>query len=648
MTMMIGLVLLAAASGLLVRQLTARKLGASESYQQMAEEAAGNGFNRILAVLNDVNQDNYRGHLFTIDDEPPQNDENGTILNTPWRWEEAYIKDEFCADKPLPTLVQNDTQWPRNSIGYGLNSGSLREDSKGEVKTYYRLRSFSTSYSDGAGTGIFEVEGLVKRVNASESPVIARALLTRSLQLESKVNVPGDWAVVASRVIDDGTININGPGRYIWDVTSVNASTQSGCNGRGNINYQPAIQGEQPLWPVLNRGLPDQNIYTADGTVDSIEIENTNYIRIWSFDDTQLSGEDPGISCANGRSIVCSRPFSTGSHGVPLPSSQIESTSSDSNTNTPATSIEYKTFRKRRFGNTRKVKTATCKSNTASKETNCRSEDKNNGNWDWSDWRNDLSGSDIKIWRFKPGSSQQVKQQGTCNKGQGEGQGCNINANYHWDWSDEDNNVDDTTATEHTIKINGSDICNNKPDSNVCHLYIEHLKLSKTNLYIENDENRPVVLHFGLPEGQSKRNDLSGTFKLESESQLCGVDSTAGDAPSCNQQPQQLVITTDNGMDPASCPGSGFEFTGNTLPAAWISLTKGRVNLVGDVQMRGVIWASSVCTSGSLQLTTAENNVPYVNKAIALWNWPAIGFKGFGRTIVRGIRGTGYDIFKRW
>ena len=52
-SLLMGMVLTAGISGLLVRQLMARKLAASESYQQMAETSALNGFNRILSELNE-------------------------------------------------------------------------------------------------------------------------------------------------------------------------------------------------------------------------------------------------------------------------------------------------------------------------------------------------------------------------------------------------------------------------------------------------------------------------------------------------------------------------------------------------------------------------------------------------------------------
>ena len=65
--LLMGATLIIGASGLLIRQLMARKLGSSESYQQMAEAAANNGLNRILGELNNPNPDQNRGFLFTLD-----------------------------------------------------------------------------------------------------------------------------------------------------------------------------------------------------------------------------------------------------------------------------------------------------------------------------------------------------------------------------------------------------------------------------------------------------------------------------------------------------------------------------------------------------------------------------------------------------
>ena len=64
--LMMGMVLMAGVTGLMLRQLMGRKLGAAESYQQMAETAALNGFNRILGELNNDDNSAYKGYLLTL------------------------------------------------------------------------------------------------------------------------------------------------------------------------------------------------------------------------------------------------------------------------------------------------------------------------------------------------------------------------------------------------------------------------------------------------------------------------------------------------------------------------------------------------------------------------------------------------------
>ena len=66
-----------------------------------------------------------------------------------------------------------------------------------------------------------------------------------------------------------------------------------------------------------------------------------------------------------------------------------------------------------------------------------------------------------------------------------------------------------------------------------------------------------------------------------------------------------------------------------------------------DAQLRGVIWASAVCLNGDTTVTTENNDgIPYVDQAKTFWEFPTTG--GIGKRIVRGIRGSGFDIFKRW
>ena len=95
----------------------------------------------------------------------------------------------------------------------------------GKVETVYRLRNYTTTYSEGQGKGTFEVEGIVRRrmedASKETDPVLARARLTRSLDLQSMIARPDDWGVLAAQHFNNGLTEIEGPGRFIWYVQEV-------------------------------------------------------------------------------------------------------------------------------------------------------------------------------------------------------------------------------------------------------------------------------------------------------------------------------------------------------------------------------------------------------------------------------------------
>ena len=65
--------------------------------------------------------------------------------------------------------------------------------------------------------------------------------------------------------------------------------------------------------------------------------------------------------------------------------------------------------------------------------------------------------------------------------------------------------------------------------------------------------------------------------------------------------------------------------------------------------MHGIIWAQNICTRDyTFTLKTFDNNGSVVEAANTLWSWPDKGFPGYGQMVVRGIRGTGLDTFRRW
>ena len=113
--LMMGMVLMAGVTGLLLRQLMGRKLGAAESYQQMAETAALNGFNRILGELNNDDNTAYKGYLFTLDHHGGDIDSSGSEQ---WGWN-ASNQAEF----PLRELCTNRSQMPKAVPANGSNGG---------------------------------------------------------------------------------------------------------------------------------------------------------------------------------------------------------------------------------------------------------------------------------------------------------------------------------------------------------------------------------------------------------------------------------------------------------------------------------------------------------------------------------------------
>ena len=115
MALLMGMVLMGGATALMVRMMGARKLSASESYQQLAEAAAVNGFNRILATLNSPQKQTYLGYLYLINN--IQNN-NGT-----YGWSSLPEIEEPCASK-----LATAPHWHDADVELEVNGTTLRND----------------------------------------------------------------------------------------------------------------------------------------------------------------------------------------------------------------------------------------------------------------------------------------------------------------------------------------------------------------------------------------------------------------------------------------------------------------------------------------------------------------------------------------
>lgn len=525
LALFLGMILIAGVTGLMLRQLMARKLGSSESYQQMAENAAINGFNRILGELNRDSDTNYKGYFLTL-----RNDEEG------WGWRNPNSADyplvELCTDTsfsltadPLGGVDSADVQPPTVPL---VTSGAIptqRNDGRGDIQLLYRLRGYALA-GDGTGNdeGTFQIEGIVQRKGdaGNQNKYLARTLLTRSLFINQRVAGEGDWAVLGSYYMRLGNTAITGPGKVLLDVS--NASQFQAMNGCSTANLLSSVSSSNDamasrIWPVLNRGLPTMSLFEQGKAKDTMN-SNSSRIRVWNFDDSGTTTDRCG-------EVVCVR-------------------REDRTTfQTPAGIVQ--------------------------------------------------SGS--------------------------------------------------------TIVIRQEDICPGS-SSFECHMYVEHMNLNNTKILIETGtagNARPVVIHPERPKTSSAAiPGYAGNITLSGSSLLCGVNN--GDT-NCNEKPERFVISASAGNEDLSCYATShvLDFAGDSLPHAIVHLQKGTVRPSAAANLHGVIWARNICTSDvAFTLKTSNSGKSVVEQANTLWQWEEKRFPGYGQMVVRGIRGTGLDTFRRW
>jgi hypothetical protein len=312
--LMMGMVLMAGVTGLLLRQLMGRKLGAAESYQQMAETAALNGFNRILGELNNDDNTAYKGYLFTLDHHSGDIDSSGSEK---WGWNASNQADfplrELCTNRgKLPEAVpaSSSTGEPPH-VALTESTSTQRDDGKANIQLQYRLRGYTTTATasnNGLGEGRFQIEGLVVRDGDDPGKgYLARTLLLRSLYVNSIVAGEGDWAVLAGQTLSLGDTEIldsngaSGDGKVLLNVNSADRYlTANGClpyNLLEDVGASSTNDNlENRIVPILEKGLPTSNLWDLGLTQD--KANNSDKSRVWSFDDTGSLDDCDAIACS--------------------------------------------------------------------------------------------------------------------------------------------------------------------------------------------------------------------------------------------------------------------------------------------------------------------------------------------------------------
>ena len=254
-TLVMGLMLSMAASGLLAKQMMVRRLGVAESNKQLAEMAAVSGMNRLLAAMNETgsfenNELPSLNHLWELD----HDNSFDTTSSTEQQW--------LLADPSVKRLLTQPCQHSdtanekvagilEDSIANGSNIRERRKDGETyqTVQSSYRMRS----YKNADTSATFEIEGYATQKNGEQ--ILSRSLLTRILSVEPFIANQEHWAVLAGTTMQLGDSRINGPGSALWLLDKTEAQniflSDSACSSSslsdavGSNNYDMTDR----IWP---------------------------------------------------------------------------------------------------------------------------------------------------------------------------------------------------------------------------------------------------------------------------------------------------------------------------------------------------------------------------------------------------------------
>jgi hypothetical protein len=295
LAVLMSIILLAISTGLLAKQLITRRNGASESYKQMAETAASNGLNRILAKLNNSNTD--ISYLWRLQ----QNAQQGMQ----WNYSQEQLR-PMMEQPCTPLLLDQQTSLVLAGGDLSHNS-NLRDDGSSEtVAMAYKLRSYGVSSNQAT----FQIEGIVSRGNTNPPAIASRSLLTRMLALKNVIPSANHWGALAATRMELGPSSIVGPGRSILLLKRADAGPSfiptDACSAPqlGARVGATNVELKSKIWPLLDIEFPSTGIFDQEVAVDQFIPSGSASMqrRIWNIDDSR-----PLNSLIGCNAIVCSR-----------------------------------------------------------------------------------------------------------------------------------------------------------------------------------------------------------------------------------------------------------------------------------------------------------------------------------------------------
>lgn len=282
MAVLIGVVLIGAASALLAVQLLVRRSGSSASNRDLAEAAALNGLSRIEAQLNQSNG----GYLWEVPSTAWADaiHANGSTIRP--------LLSQPCSFSPIDAAALTVLQ--------GGTIGAERTDAGGTISNRYALRSYARS----GGNWLLTVEGIAAR-QSGNGVVVARSLISRRFEVNPGVASTGrwdDWAVLAGREMELGSSQIlnsagsgSGPGtvQLLLEDTTANRNgfaSGSDCDSSALLarvgSTSANLQGR--LLPTLGQTMPGAGWFDINNDNIVVDKNTTNGSeRYWQCDDSQ-------------------------------------------------------------------------------------------------------------------------------------------------------------------------------------------------------------------------------------------------------------------------------------------------------------------------------------------------------------------------
>ncbi|MAR05836.1 MAG: hypothetical protein CL862_01865 [Cyanobium sp. NAT70] len=305
-TLLLGMTLIFSAGGLIAKQMMLRRVGASESYKQLADMAASSGMNRILAAMNRGGITDYSFLWELKQDETIQWDSDKKTRE--WDLKISDIR-PLLTQSCYPIKTTNEgisslfADLPADVYGNNISGPeTLRDDSRSQpIRARFRLRS----YSPGAGTtGIFQVEGYALQGDSKDSKVLSRTLLKRTLYTRDDIINDSHWAIIAANHMDMGgySSSIEGDGMALWIVDQDSAaaaisgaSDQSSCQSLAAEKINTNSAGiKDHLWPHTNQSFPKEAILTRTASGENI----ATHPEVLDIDSTRArSGTSVGAIC---------------------------------------------------------------------------------------------------------------------------------------------------------------------------------------------------------------------------------------------------------------------------------------------------------------------------------------------------------------